>query len=330
MKPPAESQDRGENKKFKETGQQARPIAGEKSGDNDGNPQIDVSSFWTGCPYCYNMYEYPARYAECTLLCQNCKRAFHAVEVSTPPSAADSKEAYFCSWAIFPFGVSESYFNKSNAEASTWMPISNMFVVPQGENSCHVGKQKSKKPNAGPADPWIYIDDDEEYVQDVPPKEDSDEDWDSTKEKKKRARSPKGKDSTSKKVKPPKMDKSKRVKRSNIGNSHPVRAAQESEGFGVPDVEVPSIPVGDTSNRAASVITSNRPAGVAKDMGKLDLNVEFSNEVEEPGRGTSGGSMTEQGVEDNAEGTAFFDGLDEFLDSLPILSVDGNGKAKAG
>lgn len=337
MKPPAESQDRGENEKFQEVGHQARPIAGEKSGDDDGNPQTDVSSFWTGCPYCYNMYEYPERYAECTLRCQNCKRAFHAVEVSTPPSADDGKEAYFCSWAIFPLGVTTSYFNKSTEEASTWTPISNMFVVPQGENLSHVGKQenpshvekqKNKKPNAGP---WIYIDDDQDNAQDVPPKEDSDEDWDSTKEKKKkRARSPKGKDSTSKKVKPPKVNKSKKVKRSNIVNLQPVGAAQESGGFGVPDVEVPRMPAGNTSNRAASVITRNRPGGVAKDMGKLDLNVEFSNEVEDPSKGTSGGSMTEQGVEDNGEGTAFFDGLDEFLDSLPILSVDGDGKAKAG
>lgn len=325
MKPPAESEDRGENEKLREVGQQARRIAGEKIGENGG--QTDVSSFWTGCPYCYNMYEYPKRYVECTLLCQNCKRAFHAVEFTTPPSAADSNDSYFCTWAIFPFGVSESYFNKSNAEASTWTPISDMFVVPQGETNCHAGKQKSKKPNAGP---WIYIDDDQDYVQDVPPKEDSDEDWDSTKEKKKkRARSPKGKDSTSKNVKSPKLNKSKKVKLSNIGNSQPVRTAQEGEGFGVPDV-VPSIPVGNTSNREASVLTSNRPGGVAKDMGKLDLNVKFSNEVEEPGKGTSGDSPSEQGVEDNAEGIAFFDGLDEFLDNFPILSVDGDGKAKTG
>ncbi|XP_074325022.1 uncharacterized protein LOC141661898 [Apium graveolens] len=328
LKSPAESQIHGENEKSLEAGQQARPVAGEESGQIDGNQQTDISSFWTGCPYCYHMYEYPKRYVECTLLCQTCKRAFHAVEFSTPPSAADGKDAYFCTWAFFPFGVSESYFNRRNAEASTWNPISNMFVVPQGENSCHVGKQKSKKPNAGP---WVYIDDDQDHVQDVPPKEDSDEDWDSTKEKKKkRARSPKGKDSTSKKVKSPKVNKSKKVKRGNTGNSQPVRAAEEGEGFGVPDVEVPSIPVGTTSNREASVITSNRPGGVAKDMGKLDLNVEFSNEVEEPGKGTSGGSTAEQGVEDNAEGTAFFDDLDEFLESLPIFSVDGDGKAKAG
>lgn len=328
MKPSAESQDREENGKSREVGQQGRHVAGEKSGDNNGNPQNGVSRFWTGCPYCYNMYEYPRGYAECTLRCQNCKRAFHAVEVPTPPSAAEGKEAYFCSWALFPLGVSTSYFDKIKSADSTWTPISNMFVVPQGENGWHVGKKKNKSRNAGP---WIYIDDDDDqdYVQDVPSKEDSDEDWNSCKEnKKKRARSPKGKGTTSKKVKAPKVDKSKKVKGSKIGNSQPVCAAQEGEGF--PNMEVPSMLVGDTSNKAASVITRNRPDGVTKNMGKLDLNVEFSNEVEEPAKGTSGGSTTEQGVEDNAEGTAFFDGLDEFLDSLPILSVDGDDKVKAG
>lgn len=327
MKPPVESQDRGENGRyeeqggnggFEELGQQGRQIPGEKSGDTDGNPQIDVSSFWTGCPYCYNMYEYPGSYAECTLRCQNCKRAFHAVKVSTPPSAAEDKEAYFCCWALFPLGVSTSYLEKNKAAASTWTPISSMFVVPQGEYGWH-GKRKNKRPNA---DPWIYIDDDQDYFQDVPSNEDSDEDWHSTK-KKKKARSPKGKGTASKKVKLPKVDKAKKVQKSKIGNSQTARAAQEGEG-------VPSMLVGDTSNKAASVITRNRPGGAAKDLGKLDLNVEFSNEVEEPSQGISGGNKTGQGVEDNMEGTAFFDGLDELFGSLPIFSVDGDDKVKAG
>lgn len=307
-------------------GQQGTHLSGEKSGTNDGNPHIDESSFWTGCPYCYNMYEYPGRYAEFTLRCQNCKRAFHAAKVSTPPGAAEGKEAYFCSWALFPLGVSSAYMDQCKAAASTWTPISNMFVVPQEENHCHGGKRKNKRPKG----PWIYIDDDQDNVQDEPFKEDSDdEDWHITK-KKKKAKSPKGKSSTSKNVTQSKVDKSKKVKGSKIGNLQPVHAAQEGEGFGVPNMEVPSMPVGDPGKKASSVITRNRPGVVSKEMGKLDLNVEFSNEVEEPAKGTNRGSTAEQGAEDNAEGTAFFDGLDEFLNSLPILSVDGDDKVKAG
>ncbi|XP_017226706.2 mediator of RNA polymerase II transcription subunit 15 isoform X1 [Daucus carota subsp. sativus] len=325
LQPPAESQDCGENGKF-QVGQQGTHLSGEKSGTNDGNPHIDESSFWTGCPYCYNMYEYPGRYAEFTLRCQNCKRAFHAAKVSTPPGAAEGKEAYFCSWALFPLGVSSAYMDQCKAAASTWTPISNMFVVPQEENHCHGGKRKNKRPKG----PWIYIDDDQDNVQDEPFKEDSDdEDWHITK-KKKKAKSPKGKSSTSKNVTQSKVDKSKKVKGSKIGNLQPVHAAQEGEGFGVPNMEVPSMPVGDPGKKASSVITRNRPGVVSKEMGKLDLNVEFSNEVEEPAKGTNRGSTAEQGAEDNAEGTAFFDGLDEFLNSLPILSVDGDDKVKAG
>lgn len=53
----------------------------------------------------------------------------------------------------------------------------------------------------------------------------------------------------------------------------------------------------------------------AAELGKLDLNVEFSNEAEEPVRGVNAGN----GEEDNIEGIGFFEGLDEFLSSLPIL-----------
>ncbi|XWS68234.1 hypothetical protein CRYUN_Cryun04dG0073000 [Craigia yunnanensis] len=66
-----------------------------------------------------------------------------------------------------------------------------------------------------------------------------------------------------------------------------------------------------------------------KDLGKLDLNVEFSNEVEEPVPGSSVGNQAGYREEDNIEGNGFFEGLDEFLSSLPILSVVGDDKVKA-
>ncbi|XVF61529.1 hypothetical protein PTKIN_Ptkin08bG0136600 [Pterospermum kingtungense] len=42
-------------------------------------------TFWTVCSYCYYMYEYENKYEECRLLCQNCRKGFHAVAVAAPP-----------------------------------------------------------------------------------------------------------------------------------------------------------------------------------------------------------------------------------------------------
>ena len=63
--------------------------------------------------------------------------------------------------------------------------------------------------------------------------------------------------------------------------------------------------------------------------GNLDLNVEFSNEVEEPSRCSSVREGNAAGnAEDNIEGIGFFEGLDEFLSSLPILNVVADDKVK--
>ncbi|XWS68233.1 hypothetical protein CRYUN_Cryun04dG0072900 [Craigia yunnanensis] len=52
-------------------------------------------TFWTACPYCYVLYEYPKVYEDYTLRCQtkNCKRAFHAVVIPSPP--VNGKDTYF-------------------------------------------------------------------------------------------------------------------------------------------------------------------------------------------------------------------------------------------
>ncbi|KAJ6377916.1 hypothetical protein OIU78_028191 [Salix suchowensis] len=51
-----------------------KPIARKAS-----ESEPEVPSFWTACPYCYILYEYPKAYEECILRCQSCRRAFHAV-----------------------------------------------------------------------------------------------------------------------------------------------------------------------------------------------------------------------------------------------------------
>ncbi|OMO57608.1 hypothetical protein COLO4_35236 [Corchorus olitorius] len=62
------------------------------------------STFWTACPYCYRLFEYPRVYEGCCLRCQHCERAFHAVLIPTLPPLVPGREAYYCCWAFFPLG----------------------------------------------------------------------------------------------------------------------------------------------------------------------------------------------------------------------------------
>jgi hypothetical protein len=84
----------------------------------------------------------------------------------------------------------------------------------------------------------------------------------------------------------------------------------------------------EASKRAVLSGVRRRGAG---NLGKLDLNVEFSNEVEEAAAaaGMKEGNVNGTGnAEDNIEGIGFFEGLDEFLNSLPILNVVADDKVK--
>ncbi|CBI34004.3 unnamed protein product, partial [Vitis vinifera] len=182
--------------------------------------------FWTACPYCYNLYEYPRVYEECVLRCQNCQRAFHAVRIPSPPAVGDGKDGYFCCWGFFPLGfsVNPPENAKTTGGYSNWVPFSPMFACPSQYEELKV-----------------------------------------------------------------------------LWHGGALRR-----------------------RRAAHKVCWLWKKGV-KELGKLDLNVEFSNEVEEAAVGISEGN----GEEDNIEGISFFEGLDEFLSSLPILSVVGDDKVKA-
>ncbi|KAH1040151.1 hypothetical protein J1N35_041894 [Gossypium stocksii] len=65
------------------------------------NQRPRMSTFWTACPYCYMLFEYPRIYAGCCLRCQNCDRAFHGALIQTVPPLIPKKEAYYCTWAFF-------------------------------------------------------------------------------------------------------------------------------------------------------------------------------------------------------------------------------------
>ncbi|KAJ6337632.1 hypothetical protein OIU76_007334 [Salix suchowensis] len=63
-----------------------RPVGNKKAEsvkinvNNESNQQeglgqkTKLSSFWTACPYCYILYEYPRVYENCCLRCQSCQR----------------------------------------------------------------------------------------------------------------------------------------------------------------------------------------------------------------------------------------------------------------
>ncbi|XWS25373.1 hypothetical protein CRYUN_Cryun27aG0063300 [Craigia yunnanensis] len=89
------------------------------------NQRLRLSTFWTACPYCYRLFEYPRVYEGCCLRCQNCERAFHAVLIPTLPPLVPGKEAYYCCWAFFPLGF-VSGDQECGVKAPTgfpnWMP----------------------------------------------------------------------------------------------------------------------------------------------------------------------------------------------------------------
>ncbi|KAK2437283.1 Chaperone DnaJ-domain superfamily protein [Trifolium repens] len=84
----------------------------------------DKINFWTLCPYCYIYYEYPKKYEECTLQCQNCQRGFHAVVIRSPP--LNEIDSSLCTWGFFPLGFSGDS-KDVNGASSNWNPIAPLF-----------------------------------------------------------------------------------------------------------------------------------------------------------------------------------------------------------
>ncbi|KAK7252288.1 hypothetical protein RIF29_36127 [Crotalaria pallida] len=277
-------------------------------------------SFWTSCPYCYVMYEYPKVYEECTLRCQSCRRGFHAVVIRSPP--LDGNSDSFCSWGFFPFGFSINS-KDVNGFGSNWNPFSPLFPFPLK------GGAKKKRD-------WVYYDDEAAaaFIDFSDPSEDdSDGDWRGGKRKSKRSRSSRRRLSDVSRVP---IERPRRGGGGGGGNENVGGGGGGGGGSGgaVDGVAVPGGGNASSGTRAEPgkkgpmVGTRRRGAG---NLGKLDLNVEFSNDADErhePSRaGTREGHPTGH-AEDNIEGIGFFEGLDEFLSSLPILNVVGDDKVK--
>ncbi|XP_073125627.1 uncharacterized protein [Henckelia pumila] len=270
----------------------------------------DDLPFWTACPYCYYMYQYSGVYSDCTLRCQNCRRAFQAVKIPAPPPVMAGQEGYFCCWGFFPLGVSMENWGKNESASSTWTPFSPMFSAPRN------GKEKGvEQKNSGPR---IYVDEEDVFVE-ISDSSGSDNDWQNDRE--------------------PKNKTVKNVKGKGTNGTRPTSSANKVQddklkNFNVEDgfasrnrvVEMLNETASDPSKKGATVNARKQPNRVAKNFEKLDLNVEFSNETEELAPKVIQGSGPGRGEDDNIEGIGFFEGLDEFLNSLPILNVVGDDK----
>ncbi|KAI4296431.1 hypothetical protein L6164_036389 [Bauhinia variegata] len=278
----------------------------------------EIGNFWTACPYCFVLYEYPRIYRECTLRCPRCERAFHAAMVPSPIETGN--DTYFCCWGFFPLGCSANFKGTSGSSSSSkWNPFSSMFA-------CPLQMGANPKPKS-----WAYYDDEAAaaFIELSDSSDDDDVDWrNSNPRKKKRPRQSTYYVGSSTKKQSTERGQTKKGNNSGAGHN------KLSNGGSV----VPN--AARTENSKKAVLGSSRRRGAA-DLGKLDLNVEFSNEVEEPNQGIrerEGRACEErEGREgngtgheaDNIEGIGFFEGLDEFLSSLPILNVVGDDKVKS-
>lgn len=297
----------------------------------EDEPKNDIPSFWTACPYCYHMFEYPEVYVDCTLRCQNCRMAFQAVVISSPPPILDGKEAYFCCWGFLPLGFSVSIWEKYRDQATSWTPFSPMFSTPQtgGGNAYHsVGRQENVKSYRGQgfggvrrSAPKVIVDDDV-YVDLLSESSDeSDDDWKKGYQykKKNKTKRVKGKGGMTGTLNRNGM----KLKSDNGKNAKANKAGDNSQG-GVTMQNGSRMPA--EMVKKGTLSSTRRQSGNPAN-GKLDLNVEFSNEGEEPPPIING--QTGRGEDDVIEGNGFFEGLDEFLSSLPILNAVGDEKVKA-
>ncbi|XP_076896983.1 uncharacterized protein LOC143550163 [Bidens hawaiensis] len=257
-------------------------------------PDDNSPTFWTACPYCFYMYEYPKLYVECTLRCENCKRAFQAVRISSPPPIIEGQDAYFYCWGFFPIGLSMSHLqDNKGTRSSNWTPFSSLHTTSNNQQN-HLNEQAAPKQNPfvnKSSGPRINIDDitDDVFTGVSEPSSDSDIEWNSVKKQKLK-----------------KMDKGFKERIQVLA----LRAMYNTDNGSVNNlkdgVEVPAVLVVETNKKH---VGSN-----PRKQSKLDLNV------------AAGTRVREQGEEDNVGGIAFFDGLDEYLSNLPILSVVSEDK----
>uniref|UniRef100_A0A2P2JYL0 Uncharacterized protein MANES_02G145200 n=1 Tax=Rhizophora mucronata TaxID=61149 RepID=A0A2P2JYL0_RHIMU len=155
------------------------PRPGWKKADNTSENREDqrtkLSSFWTVCPYCYVLFEYPRVYENCCLRCQSCRRAFHAAWILTMPPLVPGKEAYYCCWAFFPlgfvFGNPESGGKNAGATMTSppgfpnWMP--QMFAGAQQQQE-QLGEKNGLAAGSAAQQSWASRMENRDGVVEIP------------------------------------------------------------------------------------------------------------------------------------------------------------------
>ncbi|NP_001143462.2 hypothetical protein Zm00014a_035408 [Zea mays] len=96
-------------------------------------PASDTPEFWTACPFCCYVHQYPRSLIGRALKCPNagCRRGFVASELPTPPTVVPGTEMYHCAWGFFPLG-----FPNAADLGANWKPFYKMFpwnTAPSGQ-----------------------------------------------------------------------------------------------------------------------------------------------------------------------------------------------------
>lgn len=76
-------------------------------------------TFWTVCKFCLHAHLYSRAYLNQMLKCQNCKKAFEATEVGTPPTVVPGTDKYHAIWGFFPIG----FANPGSADWNPFVPV---------------------------------------------------------------------------------------------------------------------------------------------------------------------------------------------------------------
>ncbi|KAH6773224.1 hypothetical protein C2S52_003916 [Perilla frutescens var. hirtella] len=253
-----------------------------------------------------SLHNFSNVYVDCTLKCQNCKKAFQAVVIPSPPPIVEGQDSYFCCWGFLPFGFSMEEWKKHNAGSSGWTPFSPMFSCPQTGNNVNEGVGGARG-----LPPKVNVDNNEVNYVVISDSSESDEDRQGAvtdKYKKKKAKNVEGK----KAVGTPGRHATKAHVDKGV-------AANIQDGIVPPQgAELPKKPTNELSKMGLAANAEKQPG-----CGKLDLNVELSIETEEPAIRTN---QSGRGEDDNIEGNGFFEGLEEYLSSLPILNAVGDDK----
>ncbi|KAL4577886.1 hypothetical protein LXL04_014001 [Taraxacum kok-saghyz] len=114
--------------------------------DDEKSKDTSVIAFWTVCPYCYHVYEFPRVYLEHFLMCPNekCSKAFTCVEIDQPPVLVVNAGKYICAGFSplgFPYGNWNPFAPLKKQEAKT-SPNIDSFVEISDDDEVEINRDK--------------------------------------------------------------------------------------------------------------------------------------------------------------------------------------------